>query len=226
MTELTDTRHRRAWHVARPRIVLLSLASLLVAACAGFPDSRASSATAHAQAATPHGTDLSAYVETLEQMAPGDGNRQAAALASALAMSQQAPTASNRLRYALALGAAGHAASNPVEARRLITELLAGQHDLKPQEVALANAYLREFDARVALYAELARQREDLERRLQSASADDDRRYATVAAENARLKKALAEAERKLEAVAEMERALIERSGTAPEDERAPSQRP
>ena len=70
-------------------------------------------------------------------------------------------------KYALALGAAGRPASNPVEAKRLIAELLAEQHDLQPQEVSLANAYLREFDARVALYADLARQREESERRLQ-----------------------------------------------------------
>ena len=156
-------------------------------------------------------------------MAPGDPGRQSSELASAFAAAQQSPTASNRLRYAIALGSAGHPASNPVEAKRLITELLAGQHDLKPSEVALANAYLREFDARVTLYADIARQREDFERRQQSASADDDRRYAAAASENARLKKALAEAERKLEAVAEMERTLIEQNGTAsPPPEQAP----
>lgn len=156
-------------------------------------------------------------------MAPGDPGRQSSELASAFAAAQQSPTASNRLRYAIALGSAGHPASNPVEAKRLITELLAGQHDLKPSEVALANAYLREFDARVTLYADIARQREDFERRQQSASADDDRRYASAASENARLKKALAEAERKLEAVAEMERTLIEQNGTAsPPPEQAP----
>jgi len=66
----------------------------------------------------------------------------------------------------LALGAAGHAASNPVEARRLILELLAGQPDLAPEEVALASAFLREFDARVTLYADIARQREDFEQQL------------------------------------------------------------
>jgi plasmid stability protein len=155
-------------------------------------------------------------------MAPGDSARQAAELAGALSAAQQFPTASNRLRYAIALGAAGHASSNPVEARRLITELLAGQHDLKAQEVALANACLREFDARVALYADIARQREDLERQLQAATADDDRRHATLTSENARLKKALAEAERKLEAVAEMERTLIEQSGSAPANDQTP----
>ena len=184
---------------------------LLVAACAGFPAAQPPAVT-HVVAAAPKPTELTPYLETLERMAPGDASRQAAELAATLTASQQSPTASNRLRYAIALGAAGHPASNPVEGRRLVTELLAGQHDLKPPEVALANAYLREFDARVALYADIARQREDLERRMQAADADGDKRYAAATAENAKLKKALAEAERKLEAVAEMERTLTPES--------------
>jgi plasmid stability protein len=141
-------------------------------------------------------------------MAPGDSLRQSSELAGTLASAQQNPTSANRLRYAIALGAAGHSLSNPVEARRLITELLAGQNDLSPQEVSLANALLREYDARVALYADLARQREESEQKLKSLDAEGDRRYGALNAETQRLKKALAEAERKLEAVAEMERAL------------------
>jgi hypothetical protein len=133
-------------------------------------------------------------------------------LASTLTAAQQNPTSSNRLRHAIALGAAGHSSSNPVEARQLITELLAGAHDLTAQELSLANAFLREYDARVALYADLARQREDSERQMKSIDADDDRRYSVLYAETQRLKKALAEAERKLEAVAEMERTLTPES--------------
>ena len=63
---------------------------------------------------------------------------------------------------------------------------------------------------------------EELERRLQAADADGDKRYATLASENTRLKKALAEAERKLEAVAEMERTLIEQNGTTQPNDRSP----
>jgi hypothetical protein len=202
----------------------LLLPTLLVTACANFPSSQPATAAQHSAAAVPKATELTPYFDTLDKMAPGDPTRQAAELASVLGAAQQSPTSTNRLRYAIALGAAGHVGSNPVEAKRLITELLAGQNDLKPSEVSLANAYLREFDSRVALYADIARQREELERRLQAAGADDDRRYASMAAETAKLKKALAEAERKLEAVAEMERTLIEQSGTTapPPSDRTP----
>jgi hypothetical protein len=163
-------------------------------------------------AAPPALVEISPYLATLDQLAPGDAGRQDAALAAALEAARQDPTASNRLRHAIALGSAGHSASNPVEARRLITELLAGQNDLRPQEVSLANALLREYDARVALYAELARQREESERRLQSVDMDGARRYNALSAETQRLKKALTEAEQKLEALAEMERALTSES--------------
>jgi hypothetical protein len=143
-------------------------------------------------------------------MAPGDPVRQQEELAATLASAQQSRSAADTLRYALALGSAGHASSNPVEAKRLISELLAGTHDLAPDELAFANAYLREFDSRVALYAELARQREDAEQRLKSLDDSADLRADTLAAENKHLRRALAEAERKLEAVAEMERSLLE----------------
>jgi len=156
-------------------------------------------------------------------MAPGDPTRQQAELSAALAAAQQDRTSANTLRYALALGSAGHPSSNPVEARRLISELLASPNTLDPVETTFANAYLREFDARVALYAELGRQREESEQKLKSLDATADRRADALAAENKQLKRALAEAERKLEAVAELERALLEQTSEAPAE---PPQRP
>ncbi len=160
--------------------------------------------------AVPEPVRLDPYLDTLSSLAPGDPARQAAELAGALEAMQQDPTARNTLRYALALGSAGHAGSNPVEAKRLLSELLAGSPALAPEELSLANAYLREFDARVALYAELARQREETERRLESLDSSADRRAHALEAENARLERALDEANRKLEAVAEMERSLLD----------------
>ncbi len=191
------------------RKALVTAATLALAACAGLPSTSRQGAPGQAVAApTPKPPGVASYFEVLDLMAPGDAVRQSTELASSLMQSQQYPNASNRLRYAIALGAAGHLTSNPVEARRLIAELLAGQNDLTPQEVSLANAFLREFDARVALYADLARQREESERQMKAMGADEDRRYSALNAETQRLKKALAEAERKLEAVAEMERTL------------------
>jgi DNA repair exonuclease SbcCD ATPase subunit len=166
---------------------------------------------------------LAPYLETLAKMAPGDAARQQAELESRLSAAQQTHSSSDTLRYALAVGAAGYPSSNPVEAKRLITELLASPNTLEPLEVSFATAYLREFDARVALYAELARQREESEQKLRSLDATAERRADALAAENKQLKRALAESERKLEAVAEMERSLLEQAGETPAE---PPQRP
>jgi plasmid stability protein len=195
------------------RKALATIAAIALTACAGLQSASKPGAPGPAVAApTPKPPGVASYFEVLDRMAPGDAVRQSTELASTLTEAQQNPTSSNRLRHAIALGAAGHSSSNPVEARRLITELLAGEHDLTPQEVSLANAFLREFDARVALYADLARQREESERQMKSLGADEERRYSALNAETQRLKKALAEAERKLEAVAEMERTLTPES--------------
>jgi hypothetical protein len=185
------------------------ISAVALTACASFhPADRTGASGQSATAASPKPVAIASYFEVLDLMAPGDAVRQSTELASMLTQAQQNPTSTNRLKYAVALGAAGHSASNPVEAKRLITELLAGANDLTPQEVSLANAFQREYDARVALYADLARQREESERQMKSIDADGDRRYNALNSETQRLKKALAEAERKLEAVAEMERSL------------------
>lgn len=199
----------------------------LLSACAGLTGSGKNEGPAVSAVPTPPPPVLAAYLETLGKMAPGDPSRQSAELEATLAAAQQGHSSAATLRYALALGTAGHASSNPVEARRLITELLASPNTLDPTETAFATAYLREFDARVALYAELARQREESEQKLKSIDATADRRADALAAENKQLRRALAEAERKLEAVAEMERSLLEQSGEpTPEPEREPDSPP
>jgi len=195
----------------------------LLSACTAISPGGTATAPSTAAASTPASADLSPYLDTLSRMAPGDAARQQSEVAATLAAAQQSRSWSNTLRYAIALGSPGHAGSNPVEARRLIVEVLAGPNDLKPQELVLANAYLRELDARIALYADLARQREESEQKLRSLDATADRRADSLAAENARLKKALAEAERKLRAVEEMERALIEQASES--ESEAPPQR-
>jgi uncharacterized phage infection (PIP) family protein YhgE len=195
---------------------------LVLASCADFESRRAASSQPAPAASTPAPTSLAPYLEAIANMAPGDSARQQAELSSALAAAQQSRSSANTLRYALVLGCAGHKDSNPVEAKRLIADLLAGPNDLNAQERELANAYLREFDARVALYAELARQREESEQKLKSNDSSAAKRADALAAENARLKKQLTEAERKLEAVAEMERSLQEQTPAA----EAPPPRP
>jgi hypothetical protein len=206
--------HRSSSPGASRALALLPLT--LLTACAGLQPQHTPPAPPAAVAATPAPASLAPYLETLANMAPGDPARQQAELATTLAAAQQSPTAANTLRYALALGCAGRPDSNPVEAKRLLAELLAGPNELTPEELDLAKAYLREFDARVALYAEIARQREESEQKLKSSDSSAVRRADALAAENGRLKKQLNEAERKLEAVEQMERSLLEQAQEAP----------
>jgi plasmid stability protein len=202
-------------NAVRLALVLTLLASL--PACAGLSGADGAADATSVVSAAPPPPVLAPYLETLGKMAPGDPARQTTELDATLAAAQQTRASADTLRYALALGSAGHPRSNPVEARRLITELLASPNTLDATETAFAAAYLREFDARVALYAELARQREESEQKLKSLDATADRRADALAAENKQLKRALADAERKLEAVAEMERSLLEQAGTEAE---------
>lgn len=213
--------HASAMRSAR-HIVLAALLAL-IAGCTGLAgQSRdGGESVTSQQAVPPPSPPLASYLATLSRMAPGDPALQQAELESARAAAQQSQASADRLRYALALGCAGHPGSNPVEARRLITELLAGPNTLGPLEVDFAAAWLREFDARVALYAELGRQREAAEQQLRQAHGAADRRIEALAGENKQLKRALAAAERQLEAVAEMERSLLEQP-VEPEPEAPP----
>ena len=201
--------------LARP---LAACAVVFLGACAHINADPAAKNPTPAAAPAPAPSPLAPYLATLAAMAPGDPARQQAELATALAATQQTPSASATLRYALALGSAGSTESNPVQAKRLLGDLLAGPNDLPAEVREFATAYLREFDARVALYAELARQSEESEQKLRSSDSSATKRADTLAAENARLKKQLAEAERKLDAVADMERALQEQTQQAEQD--------
>jgi hypothetical protein len=196
--------------------IVVTAVLVTVGACAGFAPASPPKGVAGLADATPKPVDVVTYLDMLDRLAPGDPARQYTVVAELASQAQVTPTASNRLKYALALGAAGRPDSNPIEAKRLISELLAEPNDLQPKEVSLAKAYLREFDARVTLYADLARQREEAERDLKTVDAEGDRRIAALTTENQKIKKALAEAERKLEAVAEMERALTPPEGQQP----------
>jgi hypothetical protein len=166
--------------------------------------------------AAPVAASLAPYLELIEEIAAADAAREAALLGDLQAQSTQAPGGRAALRYALALGSAGHKGSDPVEARRLLQGLLAAPGDLEPAERQLAASMLREFDARVTLYAQLARQREEAEGRLAAANEAHAKALQSSSAETARLRRELAQAERKLQAITEMEREMLEQVEATP----------
>lgn len=197
----------------RPIVTLLACA---LAGCAVRAPSPSVPAPAQPAPPVPSVADLSPYLDLLEEVAKGDAARDAAILSQLEAQLAQDPGNRAALRHALVLGSAGHEGSDPVEARRLLQGLLATPGDLEPSELRLAAAMLREFDARVTLYAQLARQREEAEGRLTASDEAHAKTLQSNAAETARLRRELAQAERKLQAITEMERELLEQVEATP----------
>lgn len=161
-------------------------------------------------------TKLAPYLEVLADSSTGQPAQQQARVDAALTDSRAVPTATNQLRYALALGHAGRTGSDPLEALRLITALLAVPDALEADEKILAQSFAREFESRIDLSSALARQRDQWEARLDAEVAHAVQRHEALAAENARLKRALADSNRKLKAVAEIEQQLLDQ-GSDPE---------
>jgi hypothetical protein len=197
----------------RPLAVLLACA---LAGCALRAPGPAVPEPVQPAQAVPAVTDLAPYFDLLEQIAAADAARDAALLGDLQAQLEQAPGSRATLRYAVALGSAGHKASDPVEARRLLQGLLASPGDLEPAEQRFATVMLREFDARVTLYAQLARQREEADGRLAASNEAHAKALQSNATETARLRRALAQAEQKLQAITEMERELLEQIEAPP----------
>ncbi len=159
--------------------------------------------------------DLSAIAPLLEMMSAlpqGDPARQAEIFQSAKDAADLTPTTSNRLRFALALATPGYSGSDPVAARRQLSELLARPETLLPIERLLALVELKEVEQRLILQAENRRVRDD-------APHDDsrdklqtlNRRLAAESDENVKLRKALDEARAKLEAITHIERSINDR---------------
>jgi uncharacterized small protein (DUF1192 family) len=183
------------------------IAALTLAGCAGLTTHPPPVVTQASPAVKP-AVSLEPYFKLLNRMAMTDAEAQTTTLTETRALSEQAPSASHRLLYALALGSPGQSADNWREARGRLQGLLTSPGELRSDELALAQASLTELNARIALQDELARQHDELARRSQTVTTDLERRNASLTSENTRLKRALAEAQRKLEAVADMERAL------------------
>ena len=157
------------------------------------------------------GLPAASYLEALDGMARGDSQRQQATLQAARSAWQQAPTPPNILRYALVLGTPGHDDSNPLEASRLLADLLAAPERLSADELRLATAFQREFTARVSQYAELARLRLDTDARIRATEAETQNHINTMSADLARLRRERDTIQQKLDAIADIEKSLMER---------------
>ena len=156
------------------------------------------------------------YVASLQELQAGSPARQAEIVQGARRAMESAPTTMNRLRYALMLALPAHGGTDPVAARRQLSELTARPELLLPSERALAAVLLADVDERLVLIAENRRLQLEAASRDKDHSAATSRRLQAEAEENARLRRALEEAQRKLDAVTQVERSITDRANAPP----------
>lgn len=145
------------------------------------------------------------YLATLDHLGRGGTAEQAEILEATRTAYLNDPSTRNRLRYAFVLAVPGHAATDPVGARRLLGEALATPETLLNSERALADLMVRDIDARLALAQENASLRSDTTAVDRDRIASLNRRLQQETAEKDRLRRELEEARKKLEAIAALE---------------------
>jgi hypothetical protein len=159
----------------------------------------------------PDVNSITPVLEMMRMLPAGDPARQAEMFQAAKDAATVSPTTSNKLKYALALATPGHGGSDPVAARRQLSELLATPETLLPVERLLATVQLQEVDQRLILQEENKQLREEAPRESRDKLLAMNRRLSAESDENARLRKALDEAQAKLEAVTHIERSITDR---------------
>src|ERR1700736_585825 len=102
----------------------------------------------------PDVSPITPVLEMMRTLPAGDPARQAELFQAAKDAAALSPTTSNKLKYALALATPAHAGSDPVAARRQLSELLATPETLLPVERLLATVQLQEGDQRLILQEE------------------------------------------------------------------------
>jgi len=151
------------------------------------------------------------YLASLQALQSAPPAAQAEMFQSAKGAADATPTTMNRLRYALMLGLPAHAASDPVAARRQLSELLARPESMLPAERALAAIMLASVDDRLVRIAETRRLEQDVSLKDKDRTAGLQKRLQTEQDENARLRRALEDAQKKLDAVTAVERSITGR---------------
>jgi hypothetical protein len=156
---------------------------------------------------------IARYLDTLQRLANGERAQQADVFYEVEREYTGAPTTASTLRYAVALIAPSHPASNVAEGKKLLEQLLATPERMVPAERNLAVFLVAEAESHLQLQAEIRRLAATVDERSRT-QANSDRRFQAQQEEIARLRRALAEAQQKLDAIKSIERSIIERSAT------------
>ncbi len=151
------------------------------------------------------------YMDTLSTLSGADRARQTDVFFDAERAYTQAPTTFNQVRYATALAVPGHAASDPLKAKKLLEQLLATPERLSNSERNLCDLMLNITDQWLRLQTESRRLAATVDDKSR-AQSNSDRRFQAQAEEIARLRKALDMAQQKLDAIKDLEKSISERS--------------
>ena len=151
------------------------------------------------------------YLGELARLQVAAPSEQAELLQAARTAADGAPTTLNRLRYSLLLALPGHAGSDPVAARRQLSDLLARPELLLPSERALASVLLADVNERLVLIAESRRLQEEAAGHDKERMAAVSRRLQIEQDESTRLRHALEDAQKKLNAITQVERSITGR---------------
>ena len=158
---------------------------------------------------------LALYLRTLHDLIEGDAVLKADVFRNVAAAADAAPTTTNRLNLALALATPGHPSSNPLEAQRLLNEVLAKDNALLPEERVLALVELKDVEQRLILDAEAARLQKAAQTAATQRNDQNTQRLQTALDENRQLRQQLDEARAKLDAITNIERSIRERESGA-----------
>ena len=205
------------------RVVITLLLGAGLSGCAGGSLFGGSAAPTSTAAATPGGAaapvlagdTLGVYLQTMRDLVEGDPVVQADTFMNAAEAARFEPTTTNRLNYALALATPGHPSSNPMEAQRLLSELLAAANSLLPEERILALVHLKEVEQRLILDAQAQRLQQEAVTATTRESTQSAQRVAGLIEENRRLQAELDDAREKLDAITNIERSIRERENGA-----------
>lgn len=151
--------------------------------------------------------DNNTYIELMGQLAESDEAGKSALYQTVSDNYIDDPSLANRLRFAMAVSTPGHHASDPVEARRILTDLLSKPRSLSEAELGIAASYLRSLETRLALEAEIKSLNQRLEE-IKPQTQNNDAQLRAALAENQRLQAELDEAQSKLEALTSIERSI------------------
>jgi hypothetical protein len=205
----------------RPALALLVAGAVIacVAGCGLAPVS----ATAKPTQSPASEAGIATYLDTMQRLANSEPAQQADVFYEVERAYTSAPTTANTLRHAIALVTPGHPASNLLEGKKLLEQLLANPERLVPAERNLAAFFVKDADTRLQLQAEIRRLTATVDERGRN-QANSERRAQAQQDEIAKLKRSLQEAQRQLDAVKSIERSIIERSAQ-PTTGRDPSAR-